>query len=114
MTFRVLDGWKEQTVADEIKIFIDGVVAREVHRRAKELDHLIESSLRKQFIGRVIVYLAAWKWMAAATLLSNLVRLEVRTFNDTTGMTTRFEVLYRGKIVGRIAFPECERTAETF
>jgi hypothetical protein len=47
--------------------------------------------------------------MTVADLLSRLVRVEIRTFNDVAGMTTKHEVLSRDSIIGQMTVPDYER-----
>ena len=53
--------------------------------------------------------MVANKWMTVATVLSGVVRLEVRTFRDAADMATQYEVLYRDTIIGRMAVSDSDQ-----
>ena len=109
MKFRVLAGWRPKESINAFNTFMDEVIAREGFRRAKELNDIIESSLRKRLVGRVIVRAVAKKYMRIAGLLSKIVRLELRTYNDAAGMAAKYEFLFRGSVVRGIDISDYER-----
>ncbi len=47
--------------------------------------------------------------IANSVLAGGLVRLEIRTFNNVAGMTTKCEVPYGGSAVRNMAIPDCKQ-----
>jgi hypothetical protein len=109
MEFRVLHGWKTQTSMNGIKTYMDGVLYREGRRRAGKIDNMMAAALQKRFIGRIIVKLVNNKWMKFASLLSKLVGLELRDYRDASVLATKFEVVYRAKVISSMTVSDYER-----